>query len=113
MIDWQAVAQGGAITLILTLTASGQQGGKIQDRIPPSLNAPNWNSEGHTITGGPSSEESYRRFREAAEKLHKQVEEMKRLEAEGKAPKPYRGLVSPSGGTCRPKGRLNIPPNLS
>jgi hypothetical protein len=86
---------------------------EINDRVPPSPDALNWNSEGHIITGGPSSDEKYRRFREAADKLHREVEEMKRLEAEGKLQKPYRGLVSPDGKTCRPKKRLNIPPVLS
>jgi hypothetical protein len=108
----QAVAQGGAITILLTLAASAQQG-KIQDRIPVSPDALDWNSEGHSITGGPSSDEKYRRFREAADRLHREVEEMKRLEAEGKLQKPYRGLVSPDGNTCRPKKRLSIPPVLS
>jgi hypothetical protein len=101
MTLWQAVAQGGAFTLLLTLTASAQVG-KIQDRIPLILEEP--------MT---EAEQRYQRFREAADKLHKEVEEMKRLEAEGKLQKPYRGLVSPDDMTCRPKKRLNIPPVLS
>jgi hypothetical protein len=98
MTDWQAVAQGGAITLLLTLTASAQEG-KIQDRIPPAL------EETH--------EQWQERLRKADEKLQRDFEEVKRLEAEGKAPKPYRGLVFPSGGTCRAKKPLTIPPILS